>query len=193
MNLPISEQFRTSQKATVGALFGVVSKTFEGVQKLTELNLQAVQSIIAEGQETTQRVLSVKDTQELLALRSIATQPVAEKVLSYGRHVYDIAVSTQAEVVRLVKEQYAEQNGAVQALVDNVVKHAPAGSETVVGALKSAFAVATNAYESVERVTKQATDLAESNFNTAADAATKAAQDAASQAQRASKKEKAVA
>jgi phasin family protein len=60
------------------------------VEKLVELNLQVVKSTLAESQENAQRALSVKDAQELLALQAGLTQPVSEKALSYGRHVYEI-------------------------------------------------------------------------------------------------------
>ncbi|MBS0317768.1 MAG: phasin family protein, partial [Proteobacteria bacterium] len=49
--------------------------------------------------------------------------------------------------------------------------NAPAGSETAVAVMKSAVAAANNAYESVQKVVKQATDLAEANFNTVAETA----------------------
>ncbi len=49
------------------------------MEKLVELNLQVVKSTLAEGQENTQRALSVKDAQELVALQASLTQLVAER------------------------------------------------------------------------------------------------------------------
>jgi len=184
MTLLTPEQFAAAQKANLETLFGLTSKAFEGVEKLVELNLQVVKSTIAESQENAQRALSVKDAQELLALQAGLTQPVAEKVLSYGRHLYEIASATQAEFARVAEAQYEEQNKKVQALVDNVAKNAPAGSETAVAALKSALNAANTTYETVHKATKQAVEIAESNFNAAATAASKAASQAAAQASR---------
>ena len=62
----------------------------------------------------------------------------------------------------------------LQALVDNVSKNAPAGSESAVALVKSALSAANNAYDSVQKATKQAVELAESNFHAAANAASKA-------------------
>jgi phasin family protein len=106
MTLLTPEQFAAAQKANLETLFGLTSKAFEGVEKLVELNIQVVKSTIAEGQENAQRALSVKDAQELLALQASLTQPVAEKVLSYGRHLYEIASATQAEFARVAEAQY---------------------------------------------------------------------------------------
>ncbi|CAD6534216.1 phasin family protein [Paraburkholderia sabiae] len=184
MTLLTPEQFAAAQKANLETLFGLTSKAFEGVEKLVELNLQVVKSTIAESQENAQRALSVKDAQELLALQAGLTQPVAEKVLSYGRHLYEIASATQAEFARVAEAQYEEQNRKVQALVENVAKNAPAGSETAVAVIKSAITAANTTYETVHKATKQAVEIAESNFNAAATAASKAASQAAAQASR---------
>ncbi len=60
-------------------------------------------------------------------------------------------------------------------MVETAAKNAPAGSETAVAVMKSAVSAANNAFESVQKAVKQATDAAEANFNamatTAADAA----------------------
>lgn len=87
MSLLTPEQIAAAQKANIESLFGLTTKAFEGVEKLIELNLQVVKSTLAESQENVQRALSVKDAQELLALQASLTQPIAEKVLAYGRHV----------------------------------------------------------------------------------------------------------
>ncbi|UQN51501.1 phasin family protein [Burkholderia multivorans] len=180
MSLLTPEQIAAAQKASLESLFGLTTKAFEGVEKLIELNLQVVKSTLAEGQENAQRLLSVKDAQELIALQASLTQPVAEKVLSYGRHLYEIASATQAEFAKVAEAQFEEQNRKVQALVDNVAKNAPAGSETAVAALKSALNAANTTYETVQKATKQAVEIAETNFNAAAAVASKAATAAAS-------------
>lgn len=181
------EQIAAAQKANIESLFGLTTKAFEGVEKLIELNLQVVKSTLAESQENVQRALSVKDAQELLALQASLTQPIAEKVLAYGRHVYEIASATQAEFAKVAEAQYEEQNRKVQALVDNVAKNAPAGSETAVAALKSAINAANTTYETVQKAAKQAVEIAETNFNAAAAVATKAANTAAAASRRSGK------
>ena len=64
------------------------------------------------------------------------------------------------------------------ALVDTAVKNAPAGSENAVALVKSAVAAANNAYESVQKASKQATDMAEANFQAITSTAVKAGQNA---------------
>jgi phasin family protein len=188
MSLLTPEQIAANQKAALETLFGLTNKAFEGVEKLVELNLQVIKQTLAEAQDGAHKALSVKDAQEFLALQAQLTQPAAEKALSYGRHVYEIVSATNAEFAKVSEAQYEEQNKKVQALVENVAKNAPAGSETAVAVLKSAITAANTTYETVHKATKQAVEIAESNFTAAATAATKAAQQAAAQASRAAKK-----
>jgi phasin family protein len=163
-----AEQVLASQKATVETLFGLTSKAFEGVEKLVELNVTASRAALGEAAGTTQAVLSVKDAQELLALQASMFQPLAEKTAAYSRHLYDIASGTGAEFGKAFEVKTAEAQKAFVGLVDNAAKNAPAGSETAVAVMKSAVAAANNAFESVQKAVKQATDVAEANFNAVA-------------------------
>jgi len=185
MTMFTPEQFAAANKAQFDTLFGLTNKAFEGFEKLLELNLQVVKSTLAESQENAQRVLSVKDAQELLALQANLAQSVAEKALSYGRHLYEIASSTQAEFARVAEAQFEDQNRKTQTLVENVAKNAPAGSETAVSMMKSAIAAANSTYETINKASKEAVEIAESNFNAAASAATKAANQATRNASKA--------
>lgn len=165
------EQFVTLQKSHLETFFGLSAKAFEGVEKLVELNVTASRAALAEAAETAQSVLNVKDAQELLALQAALFQPLAEKSAAYGRHVYDIASGTGAEFGRTFETQAAEAQQKFLAVVDNASKNAPAGSETAVAVFKSAIAAGNNALESVQKAVKQATDVAEANFNSVANTA----------------------
>ena len=169
-----AEQVLASQKATVETLFGLTSKAFEGVEKLVELNVTASKAALAEAAGTTQAILGVKDAQELLALQASLFQPLAEKTAAYSRHLYDIASGTGAEFGKAFEAQATDAQKKFLAVVDNAAKNAPAGSETAVAVFKSAVAAGSNALESVQKAVKQATEVAEANFNAVANQAVNA-------------------
>ena len=133
-----TEQIVASHKANVETLFGSTSKAFEGMEKLVELNLTATKAALSESAHSTKAALSVKDAQELIALQANLFQPLAEKTAA-------------------AQKQFAN-------LVDSTTSNAPAGSETAVAMMKSAVNAANNAYESVQKAVKQATDMAEANM-----------------------------
>jgi phasin family protein len=169
-----AEQLVAAQKANLETLFELTNKAFEGVEKLVELNLQVAKASIGEVQSTATAALGVKDAQELLSLQAGLLQPAAEKAAAYGRHLYDIAATTNAEVSKIAEAQVATAQSKFNSAVDSAVKNAPAGTESAAALVKSAIAAATNAMESVQKATKQAADVAEANFQTLTNTAVKA-------------------
>jgi phasin family protein len=160
-----AEQIVAAQKANIETIFGLTQKAFEGMEKLVELNVQATKAALSESANSAQAMLSVKDAQELLTLQASLMQPLAEKTAAYSRHLYDIASGTGAEFGKAAEAQAAEAQKKFMSAVDSASKNAPAGSETAVAVMKSAVSAATNAMESVQKAVKQATEMAEANFN----------------------------
>jgi phasin family protein len=166
------DQIVSFHKANFDTAFGLSSKAFAGAEKLVELNVAASKAALQDAAANAKAALSVKDAQELLALQASVLQPTAEKALSYGRHVYDIASSTGAQFGAAYEAQVAAAQAQYASLIDNIAKNAPAGSETAVAVLKSAVAASGNAYEAAQKAFKQAQELVEQNMaavsNTAA-------------------------
>ena len=168
------DQILSAQKANLETLFGLTAKAFEGVEKLVELNLTAAKAALDESASNTQAALSVKDAQELLAMQANLFQPLAEKTAAYSRHLYDIASGTSGEFTKAFEAQAAAAQKQFANLVDSAASNAPAGSEHAVAMMKGAVQAANNAFESVQKAVKQATDLAESNLAAVSAAAPKA-------------------
>jgi phasin family protein len=170
------EQLVAAQKAQVETLFGLTQKAFEGVEKLVELNMQVAKTVMSDAMDNAKAAMSVKDAQELMALQQTLLQPVAEKAAAYGRHVYEIATATNAEVVKVAEGQLADAQKKMMAVVETAVKNAPAGTEGAVTLVKSAVTAANNAFESVQKAAKQAADVAEANIQAMTSTAVNATQ-----------------
>lgn len=170
-----AEQLIASNKANLETLMGLTTKAFEGVEKLVELNMSASRAALADASNTAQAMLGAKDAQELIALQAGLFQPLAEKTAAYSRHLYDIAAGTGAEFGKALESKTAEAQQSFATLVDNAAKNAPAGSETAVAVMKSAVSAANNAMESVQKAVKQASEMAEANFNAVTSQAVNAA------------------
>jgi phasin family protein len=157
MNSLASEQLLATQKATFDTWFGLTLKAFEGFEKLVELNLQTVKSTLAENQEIAGKALSAKDPQGFFALQ---TPPKVEKLQSYWRHVSEIVTSTRGEFTAAAEGHFKQSQHDVQTFVDSFAKNAPAGSEALMSAWKSAIGTASvtasSAYDAAKKATKQA-------------------------------------
>lgn len=96
----IPEQFSNATKANFESHFALVSsltsKTFEGMEKLVDLNISAAKATLEESSATARQLLQAKDPQEFFSLSAAQAQPTAEKALSYGRQLASIAAGTGA-------------------------------------------------------------------------------------------------
>jgi phasin family protein len=167
----IPEQFSSATKASFESQFALFSsltaKTFDGMEKLVQLNLNTARAAMAEQSSAARQLMSAKDPQEFFQLSAAQAQPAAEKVVAYNRQVAAIASGTGAEFSKAAEGQIVEANRKVIALVDEVSKNAPAGSETLVAAMKTAISNANAGYEQFSKTTKQAVETIEGNVNAA--------------------------
>lgn len=180
-----AEQLIAAQKTHLETLFDLTSTAFEGMEKLVELNLQVAKASLGEAAETAKSALAVKDPQEFVGLQAGLVQPAAEKAAAYGRHLYDIAIATNAELTKITESQFATAQSSFVTAVDGIVKNAPAGTESAAALMKSAIAAASNAMETVQKAAKQATDVAEANMQAITSTAVKATQGTAAKTRRA--------
>ena len=169
-----ADQITSSHKANLEAFYGLTHSAFAGFEKMVELNLTASKAALSETMGHAQAAMGVKDMQELMALQAGIFQPMAEKSVSYSRHLYDIATSTGAQFGKAMEEKSVEAQKTFSNLIDSAAKNAPAGSETAVAASQ-------NAMESMQKAVKQATDMAEANFNAVTASAVTAAKTASKQ------------
>ena len=168
-----TEQFSAAAKANFEAQIALFSqlanKTFEGVEKLVDLNLKAAKSSLEEGQAPAQNLFAAKDPQEFFSLSSAQAQPTVEKSVAYGRHLSSIFSSTQAELTKAAEAQIAETNRKVISLIDEASKNAPAGSEQAISLLKSTIGNLNACYEQFTKSAKQTTEVIEANVSNAVD------------------------
>jgi phasin family protein len=181
-----------SQRASLDTLFDVWTKAFGCIEKLSELNLRAVKSTLAENQAIAGVALSTKDPQELFALHAKRAQAAMEEAQSYWRHVSNIMFNTQVELAASAEAQFRQRQDDTQAFVDTVANNAPAGSEAAVSALQSAVTAASDATNATigasNRAAEQALKSAANNVDAAASASNRMAKQAVEQVKAATKK-----
>lgn len=184
----IQEQFsnatRTQIEAQLAILSALTNKAFESVEKVVDLNLNVAKASLEESTANVQQLLAAKDAQEFFSLSAAQAQPNAEKAIAYSRHLQTIASSAQAEFAKAAEAHIAETNRKVIALVEEVSKSAPAGSEQAIAFVKSAIGNATAGYEQLTKTTKQAVEAIEGNINNATTQLSQAAVKATSRAKK---------
>jgi phasin family protein len=161
------EQIQAANKSNVETFLAVANAQFAALEKLASLNATVVKNAFEDSIASTRALLGAKDVQEFVGLQNTFAQPAIEKAISYSKSVYEVATDTNAELSKVAERRVAEWNENFVSLLDKVSKNAPAGSDIAVAAVKSMLAAANSAYDNMNRVAKQATEMAEANVSAA--------------------------
>ena len=184
----IPEQFSTSTKAGLNTqfnLFNVFSnQAVENTEKLINLNINAIKASLEESTAAAQQLLAAKNVQEFFAATTAQTQPSLQKAVAYSRHLASIATDAQAEFSDAAETQIAEANRKVVALVDDVAKNAPAGTEGAIAFFKNSVGNISAGYEQFNKTSKQASEAIEANVTAGVKQFTDAAEKTVSRAKK---------
>lgn len=166
-----AEQFASANKSTVETMTTLATTALTQIERLSALNLNTARSVLDDNVAATRTVLAAKNPQDLTSLQTTLAQPNLDKAVAYGRAVYEIFTEGQQEVAKLFEAQAAELKKTFTDALDNAAKSAPAGSEPMFAAVKSALSVADTVQDNVSKATKQATELAAANVDAASEKA----------------------
>lgn len=163
----VSDQFTSATKASldaqIAAMTALTQKAFANVEKVVALNMTVAKDAFAESTATAQQLLSAKGAQDFIGLTTAVARPNAEKVLAYGRELAAIAAAAQADFSQEAEAQLAETRRKVSALIDDVTKNAPAGTETIVALVKTTIGNANAGFDQLSKTAKQAAETIEAN------------------------------
>jgi len=158
--------------AGIETLAGLTGKAFESFEKLLELNLQTMKTALAEAQEGARKALSVKDPKEIVELQIELFQPTIANALAYRRQLYELFAASRAEFEKVAEAQYTAGKQGLHEVLGSVVNKTPADPVVApLAAWQEAVNATTTFYESIQTTAKQAMEVAESSFKTAAEAA----------------------
>jgi phasin family protein len=165
-------------KAGFEATMRFAGVAIEGAQRLMELQMNAAKSMLNDSVQGARMLASVRDFEQLAALKDTLVQPAAEKVTAYAKQVYDITSANQADLGKVVEEQVTEYNKQVISTLDQMVKTAPAGTEVGIAAMKQTLAAVNTGFDNLTKVAKQFGDATQSNMEVVANQTIEAAKKA---------------
>ena len=184
---PNNDQISNAAKANfdqqIAAVTELTNKAFASIAQLVELNVNAAKASLEQSSATAQRLMAAKDPQEFFAV-STQNPPSAETAIAYSRNLASIASNAQAEFTRAAEAQIAETTRKVTALIEDIAKNAPPGSENAIAILKTAIANANAAYEQLTKTTRQAADTMNANATNVVNQFSQAAEKASGRAKK---------
>lgn len=168
-----TEQFADFNKVNVAQATRFAAVAIENTEKLVKLNLTAAKAAFAQSVENAQSLASVKDVQDLVALRTKFAESGVQGALAYSRTFYELASQAQAEYTALSEQAWSTYSKGVANWVETASQAAPAGSDVALNAFKSTVAATTAAFDQFQKATKQVVSLADANIRAAAATAVK--------------------
>jgi phasin family protein len=169
-----TEQIAEINKTNVAQATKFAALSLEAAERFTKFNLGAAKAVFAQSVESAQALASVKDVQELLALRAKLAEAGVQNAVGFSRDFYELATQAQAGYSALAEESFGVYTKGVAQWVDTASKSAPAGSDYAVNAFKSTIAATTAAFDQFQKATKQVASIADANVRAAASSASKA-------------------
>ena len=161
--VPVNEQFAAFSKAQLETVLKTVEFASDHLEKLADVQVKAAKAAYADGLKTVKHLTTLKDVGEVAAYSSGLAQPALDKTTDYAKSVYEVVAGAQASLASMVEAQVADFNKTMVVTLDTALKSAPAGTEGVMAAAKSAIHSANTVYESIVKAAKQVAAITEAN------------------------------
>lgn len=174
MSNPNIEQLAAAQQANAEVMMTLLRTAFNGVERMTALNIAASRELFSNTVANTQQLMSAKDAGAVAKLNSELAKPNLDKWMEYSRNVYDLVASMQKEVTSVMEAQYNDFSKNASSAVEKATASAPVGGDVFAATMKSMLGASTKAFDNMNAMAKQLTELAEANVKAASTATGKA-------------------
>jgi phasin family protein len=167
MTAPNFDQLTAAQKANAEVMATLLRTAFNGVERLTALNLAASRDFFNNTVAGTQQLLAAKDANEAAKLNSELLKPNVEKLVDYSRNVYELVGQMQKEITSVMEEQYSSFTQNANSAVAKAKSSTPVGGDIFAATMQSMLNASTKAFDNMTSMAKQMSDMAENNVQTA--------------------------
>ena len=171
MSNPNIEQIAAAQKANTEVLLALLRTAFNGVEQLTALNVAASRDFFNNSVANSQQLLAAKDVNTVAKLNTELAQPNLQKLVDYTRNVYELTTNVQKELTSVIEAQYGKLTKDASSAMQKATAQAPVGGDVFAAAMNSVINASNQAFESLNSVTRQLSEIAEANIQTATKAA----------------------
>ena len=172
--MALNHDITESGKASMDAFFSMAEHAFQGFEKLSALNLQVVKTSLTEFAETAQSMLTVQSPQELFTLQTALLQSIPHKAAAYGRQFSEILTAATGEQRAAAEARIADIQSKFLEAINGALRNVP-GSGNTVDLMKAAVSAANDAYEGVNRMSRQVGEAVDANITQFTEATAKPA------------------
>ena len=159
------EQFASATKALfefqLMTFNTLTSKAVQGVEQVLALNMATARAGMEEGIAAGKEIRPARDPKAALAAAAAQVQPGVAGAKAYKQQLDEIIKDIHTEFTSAAEAHVAEAKSNLSALIYDVTKNVPPGSENAVAIVKAAIDNAFLGYEQVTKATQQAVKTVE--------------------------------
>lgn len=159
------EQFASATKALfefqLMTFNTLTTKAVQGVEQVLALNMATARSGVQDSLAAGKEISAAKDPKAALAAAAAQVQPGVAGAKAYKQQLDDIIREIHTEFTTAAEAHVAEAKSNLSALIYDVTKNVPPGSENAVAIVKAAIDNAFLGYEQVTKATRQAVKTVE--------------------------------
>ncbi|HZM45387.1 MAG TPA: phasin family protein [Burkholderiales bacterium] len=171
MSNPEIEQMSVAQKASAEVLMTLMRTSFEGMQRLAELNMAAARETFSSNVATVTKLAASKDVGDMARANQELARP--ERMLEYWRSVYDLVSAMQKDVSAVMQANYTQLTRTAASAIEQKKSSAVDGSDVIAGVMKNMLEQTNKAFDNMTAVANQMTSMANANIQAATTATAK--------------------
>jgi len=171
MSNPEIEQMSVAQKAGAEVLMTLMRTSFEGMQRLAELNMAAARETFSSNVATVTKLAASKDVGDMARANQELARP--ERMLEYWRSVYDLVSAMQKDVSAVMQANYTQLTRTAASAIEQKKSSAVDGSDVIAGVMKNMLEQTNKAFDNMTAVANQMTSMANANIQAATTATAK--------------------
>jgi phasin family protein len=157
------EQFLDFYRSSLEAMVNMARSSLDEAERLRKRQLEAIHDAMAQNAELGREIAGAGSAEALFNAQAKFANHQLEVALGYWGKLFESASRSQLEAMRRVEEQAARFNERLGGMLEG----APAGTEPMVGAMRSFMQAAQSACGLCAQATEQAAKLTEAQFVTA--------------------------
>jgi phasin family protein len=171
MPKPDFEQLSAAQKSSADVMMAIMRASFEGMQRLSELNIAAAKEAHSSTIAMSGKLATSKDITEAARINQQMAKP--ERMMEYWRNVYDLVTTMQKEVTTVMQANYNQLTKSAASAIEQKKSSTTDGSDVVAGVMKNMLEQTNKAFENMTAMTNQMASIAHTNIQAATTAASK--------------------
>ena len=158
MSSPKFEQMFVAQKASSEVLVAIMRTSFEGMQRLAELNMAAAKQVMSTTAANANALASTKDVSDVSRLAPQMAKP--EQLMDYWRSVYDLVTNMQKDVTAVMQSNYSQLAKNAASVIEQKKASTMDNGDMMGNAMKDMMETTNKAFENMQTMAGQMASIA---------------------------------